>query len=103
MRRKTRHLKIFTKNTKFIDSFYRQSLKIMKFLNNHNIYHYDCHSNIFLVDDNENVYITDLGLSLGKEFMLDKYKINFIEKNKKFDQILILFNILVNYYQKYIK
>jgi serine/threonine protein kinase len=69
-----------------ISSFYNQGFKIINFLNSKNIIHFDSHQGNFVVDINNNIYLTDYGLVLDKDFNLiwndNKEIIGIINKGK---------------------
>jgi predicted unusual protein kinase regulating ubiquinone biosynthesis (AarF/ABC1/UbiB family) len=84
----------------FIEEFYLQTKKIITFINKKGIHHNDAHLGNFVVDNRNNVYLTDFGLSMDKEFNLDIIEKEFFKNNKKLDVIYIQDNILSNYINK---
>ena len=90
--------KYMEKNPNFVKNYYEQASKIIKFLNSQGIIHNDAHLFNYLVDKNENVYLTDFGLSLDKSFNLTKDEIKFMKKNKKIDKYYITDSIFANYF-----
>jgi len=87
-------------NPKFVSSFYDATIKIVSFMNKNGILHNDGHLGNYVIDDKENVYITDFGLSLDKYFDLDKGEKRFMKMNKKLDVVYTIDNIMANYVQK---
>jgi len=87
-------------NYNFTKTFYLESVKIINFLSKNNISHNDGHLGNYIIDNKKNIYITDFGLSLDKDFDLDKDEKIFIENNKKLDKLYIYDNILSNYINK---
>jgi hypothetical protein len=73
--------KYLEKNPIFIENFYYQASKIIKFLNSNGIFHNDAHLFNYIIDKNKKLYLTDFGLSLDKTFVLDTIKknINYIK------------------------
>jgi serine/threonine protein kinase len=72
-------------NENNINIFYKQSIKIIDFLNSNNIIHFDTHADNFIVDSNNTIYLTDFGLVLDKEFNLITDELKFYEINKYYD------------------
>ena len=72
-----------------ISSFYNQGFKIINFLNSKNIIHFDSHQGNFVVDINNNIYLTDYGLVLDKDFNLSDKELTFYNDNKYYDYGLL--------------
>jgi hypothetical protein len=85
---------------KYVDSFYKKSNNIISFLNKNNIIHCDAHSFNYLVDDEENLYLTDFGLCLDKSFYLTKDEIKFFNMNKSIDKYYAIDNIYSAYFNR---
>jgi hypothetical protein len=81
-------------NKNNINSFYKQSLNIINFLNLKNIIHFDTHNRNFVVDSNNTIYLTDYGLVLDTDFNLSKKELLFYNKNKYYDYGLLSFIII---------
>lgn len=93
--------KYLQKNYNFTKTFYLKSMEIINFfLHKNNISHNDGHLGNFIIDNKKNIYITDFGLSLDKDFDLDKNEKIFMENNKKLDKSYVYKNILDDYTSK---
>lgn len=92
--------KYLQKNASFVKSFYEQSKKIISFIHKKEFYHNDAHLGNFLIDKNEQIYLTDFGLSLDKSFDLDKGELKFIEYNKKLDNYYMIDNVFSNFFNR---
>lgn len=88
------------KHSDFAKKFYDQAKQIIKFLNTNNVYHNDAHLGNYLVDKDENLYITDFGLSLDKSFELNKDEFNFIKYNKTLDAYYVVTCLFDSYFNK---
>ena len=82
-------------NPNFIENFYEQSNKIIKFCNKNGILHNDAHLYNFIINDKNKVYLTDFGISLDIEFKLKKDEIDFFNSNKKYDEYLLKIRIIL--------
>ena len=87
----------------FIKPFHEATKKIVTFMNKNGILHCDSHLANYIIDDKENVYITDFGLSLDKEFDLDKGEKRFMKMNKKLDVFYTIDIIMANYFQRCVR
>ena len=76
-------------NKKNIHLFYNQSLNVVNFLNLKKIIHFDTHNQNFVVDSNNEIYLTDFGLVLDKEFKLSKKELLFYDNNEYYDYGLL--------------
>ena len=85
------------KNNNFIKQYYKEMRNIIKFINNNGILHNDAHIGNYLIDNKQNVYITDFGTSLDKEFDLSEDEKKFMDMNSKLDRIYIYYNIISLY------
>ena len=81
----------------FISNFYEQSNEIIKFCNKNGILHNDAHLGNYVIDEKKNVYLTDFGLSLDREFKLDKNEKKFMKYNHKLDNYYMIDNIIYYY------
>lgn len=100
--------------TKKLGYVYNKCYDIIQFMNSKNILHFDSHTGNFLVDDRDNIYITDFGLCIDKDFKLSKRESLFYNLNIKCDinnfslSLLLhrLFDIIIsknhiNHYEKH--
>jgi len=87
-------------NPNFMRPFYDETKRIVGFMNKNGILHNDGHLGNYVIDDKENVYITDFGLSLDKDFDLNKEEKRFMIMNKKLDVVYTIDNIMANYVQR---
>jgi predicted unusual protein kinase regulating ubiquinone biosynthesis (AarF/ABC1/UbiB family) len=93
------------KNVSYITKYKKQSKKILDFLNSKGILDMDAHWGNYLVDSNENLYLTDFGLVLNKNFLLDSNEIAFMKRNKKipyYYSIESLYTFLYWYIQRHV-
>jgi len=72
-----------------LSSFYNQGFKIINFLNSKNIIHFDSYIGNFVVDIHNNIYLTDYGLVLDKDFNLSDKELTFYNDNKYHDYGLL--------------
>ena len=75
--------KYLEKNGKSLKDITRQIKKILDFLQSKNILHSDAHFGNYLVDHAGNIYITDFGLVIDKDFVLSTKEKYFMKKNIK--------------------
>ena len=62
------------KDINYVKYFFKESTKILDFLQINGILHLDTHWENYLVDDNGKLYLTDFGIVLDKNFDLDEKK-----------------------------
>jgi serine/threonine protein kinase len=72
--------KYLQSNNNFVEDFYSQTLQIVNFLEKNGISHNDSHLGNYLVDDKKIVYLTNFGISLSKDFDLDKHEKKIYQK-----------------------
>ena len=95
--------KIIEKDKQYIKKFFYESQKILDFLQTNGILHLDTHWGNYLVDDNNNLYLTDFGLVLDKNYNLDEKEKIFMKKNKllpyyyKFESLYVQY---INFMEK---
>ncbi len=70
------------KDINYVKYFFKESTKILDFLQTNGILHLDTHWGNYLVDENGKLYLTDFGIVLDKNFNLDEKEKLFMKKNK---------------------
>lgn len=80
-------------NFKQTKSYLSQIIKIINFLKKNGIIHLDTHDRNILVDNNNNIYLTDFGLVLDMEFKLSNEEKDFFRKNNYFAYADVISNI----------
>jgi serine/threonine protein kinase len=74
--------KFVNNDLNYVKYFFKESTKILDFLQTNGILHLDTHWGNYLVDDNGKLYLTDFGIVLDKNFDLDEKEKLFMKKNK---------------------
>jgi hypothetical protein len=74
--------KFINKDINYVKYFFKESTKILDFLQTNGILHLDTHWGNYLVDDDGKLYLTDFGIVLDKNFDLDEKEKLFMKKNK---------------------
>jgi serine/threonine protein kinase len=74
--------KYIEKDINYVKYFFKESTKILDFLQKNGILHLDTHWGNYLVDDYGKLYLTDFGIVLDKNFNLDEKEKLFMKKNK---------------------
>jgi serine/threonine protein kinase len=69
----------------------------LKYIHSKNILVVDGNEFNYLIDNKQNVYITDFGTSLDKEFDLSEDEKKFMDMNSKLDRVYIYYNIISLY------
>lgn len=75
--------KYIEEHPNYIKTYLMESKQILDFLNSKGILHMDAHWGNYLVDNQANLYLTDFGLVLDKNFDLDLDEKKFMQLNKK--------------------
>lgn len=74
--------KFINNDINYVKYFFKESTKILDFLQTNGILHLDTHWGNYLVDNNGKLYLTDFGIVLDKNFDLDEKEKLFMKKNK---------------------
>lgn len=74
--------KFINNDINYVKYFFKESTKILDFLQTNGVLHLDTHWGNYLVDDNGKLYLTDFGIVLDKNFDLDEKEKLFMKKNK---------------------
>jgi serine/threonine protein kinase len=74
--------KFIDNDINYVKYFFKESTKILDFLQTNGVLHLDTHWGNYLVDDNGKLYLTDFGIVLDKNFDLDEKEKLFMKKNK---------------------
>ena len=74
--------KFINNDINYVKYFFKESTKILDFLQTNGILHLDTHWGNYLVDNNGKLYLTDFGIVLDKKFDLDEKEKLFMKKNK---------------------
>jgi serine/threonine protein kinase len=85
------------KDINYVKYFFKESTKILDFLQTNGILHLDTHWGNYLVDNNGNLYLTDFGIVLDKNFDLDEKEKLFMKKNKLLPYYYSFESVYVNY------
>jgi serine/threonine protein kinase len=86
------------KDLNYVKYFFKESTKILDFLQTNDIIHLDTHWGNYLVDNNGKLYLTDFGLVLDKNFDLDEKEKLFMKKNKLLPYYYTFENVYMHYY-----
>jgi serine/threonine protein kinase len=85
------------KDINYVKYFFKESTKILDFLQINGILHLDTHWENYLVDDNGKLYLTDFGIVLDKNFDLDEKEKLFMKKNKLLPYYYSFESVYVHY------
>ncbi|OCH99178.1 hypothetical protein A8135_07985 [Legionella jamestowniensis] len=78
---------------KYLEKLNQSFETVFKFMQDHSFLHMDAHFRNILADE-DNIYLSDFGLALSKNFDLTRTELNFINNHKLYDRCSYSLNLL---------
>lgn len=78
---------------KYLEKLNQSFETVFKFMQDHSFLHMDAHFRNILADE-DNIYLSDFGLALSKNFDLSRTELNFINNHKLYDRCSYSVNLL---------